>query len=382
MGRVIIAIAILTLFASFVVAQDSFFDVFFEVDNLRDFIRNIDSQERMCQRDCNKDVSEARKMCNELFEDEKDACENNIGDISSLSNNDCKGLRGRARSACNRESQNSNRECVREAIQNKKECYEHVRLKKEFCKLQCKLQSCELLENVTIPIRDTDNDGIPDDKDNCPRVPNPDQQDTDNDGRGDACDNSIEILCCIDGINGKCFQSDIESCRAEGGAVTGCLLDLESDPLPPPSELTNSTPIAFNASDTVLVDLINNVTSTGVNNTIYNSSTYNCADFADDLEKNLTEQGYDATFTAYWCHGPNPPATAHAITDVHLSDGRTVWIEPQTGQIVNMDMDGDGIVEYDNNAFTNSASVTTDDNCQISVWSDRAAAAAAGVPGA
>ena len=39
---------------------------------------------------------------------------------------------------------------------------------------------------VPAPI-DTDGDGVPDDEDNCPLVPNPDQADSNNDGVGDAC---------------------------------------------------------------------------------------------------------------------------------------------------------------------------------------------------
>jgi hypothetical protein len=35
---------------------------------------------------------------------------------------------------------------------------------------------------------DTDSDGVPDDEDNCPLVPNADQADSDGDGAGDACD--------------------------------------------------------------------------------------------------------------------------------------------------------------------------------------------------
>jgi hypothetical protein len=39
-----------------------------------------------------------------------------------------------------------------------------------------------------LPPPDRDNDGIPDDMDNCPDTPNADQADTDGDGLGDACD--------------------------------------------------------------------------------------------------------------------------------------------------------------------------------------------------
>ena len=42
------------------------------------------------------------------------------------------------------------------------------------------------------PPVDTDNDGIPDNIDNCPNVYNPDQADSDNDGVGDACDTGTD----------------------------------------------------------------------------------------------------------------------------------------------------------------------------------------------
>ena len=147
----------------------------------------------------------------------------------------------------------------------------------------------------------------------------------------------------------------------------------------------NFTPVNFNSSDTALVNLSNAVNSAGVNNSNYSLGVYDCRSFANDLERNLTSLGYNATWTAYWCYGGlgNPAPTAHAVTDVHLDDGRTVFIEPQTNQIINLDFDGDGVVEVNNNGYTPGANTgQTDDNCKISVFEDRAAANTAGVPGA
>ncbi len=49
-------------------------------------------------------------------------------------------------------------------------------------------------DKVCIPEIDTDGDGIPDFKDNCPNKVNSDQKDTDGDGIGDACDAHDDLL--------------------------------------------------------------------------------------------------------------------------------------------------------------------------------------------
>src|SRR3989339_1421731 len=45
-----------------------------------------------------------------------------------------------------------------------------------------------ILTSVFTPLFDTDNDGITDDKDNCPKISNSDQGNYDRDSEGDACD--------------------------------------------------------------------------------------------------------------------------------------------------------------------------------------------------
>ncbi len=241
-----------------------------------------------------------------------------------------------------------------------------------------------------------------------------------------------EILCCFgDGSNDNCLLTSISQCREDGGAVMDCGLPEDIVIKLPtiqdcneqrkqafkecknlkgfakascimqaiqesreckenakdvvPTELRNFTTVAYNATDSALVNLTRDVISTGVNNSAYVNGTYDCRYFAHDLERNLTALGYNATWTTYWCYGGagNPPATEHAVTDVHLADGRTVFIEPQTNRIINLDFDGDGIVEVNNNGYVpGQNNGQTDDNCKISVFEDRAAAAAAGVPGA
>ena len=48
------------------------------------------------------------------------------------------------------------------------------------------------------PNKDSDGDGINDNVDNCPTVPNPDQRDLDGDKFGDACDPDMDGDCVMD----------------------------------------------------------------------------------------------------------------------------------------------------------------------------------------
>ncbi len=184
--------------------------------------------------------------------------------------------------------------------------------------------------------------------------------------------------CCTES---GCYPDTIDNCRASGGYVNECT--------PTPEETTNTpTPgnnvsyAPFNTSVGANSDWLTNLTravdTTGINNTGYVPGTYDCDDFADDLERNLTAAGYHATYTYYWCVGP--PAFGHAITDVHTPDGGIVWVEPQTGKVVNIDFDGDGKTETRNGEHVNNLNAVTDDNCAIEVFESAAAAAAAGTP--
>lgn len=64
-----------------------------------------------------------------------------------------------------------------------------------------------VLQRATGVRLDSDGDGVPDDEDNCPAVPNPNQEDGDGDGVGDACD----VLKCDMDSDGDIDSRDIRA---------------------------------------------------------------------------------------------------------------------------------------------------------------------------
>ena len=119
----------------------------------------------------------------------------------------------------------------------------------------------------------------------------------------------------------------------------------------------------------------------GIHDREYEDDTYDCDDFASDLEEALEEisEGL-GTFTYMACDYDEDAGTygwAHAVTDVPLPGERSFWVEPQTAQVTDLDRDGDGRVEYDTD-FSNYPT-PTDGDCFIAVFENAQAAVDAGL---
>jgi hypothetical protein len=85
-------------------------------------------------------------------------------------------------------------------------------------------------QTQTVIVRDvdTDNDGVPDCRDNCPTLYNPDQKDSDNDGIGDVCETTdMKTICSILGNDPKpsLLDQDIFQFKGAKGEQVTILVD-------------------------------------------------------------------------------------------------------------------------------------------------------------
>ena len=273
---------------------------------------------------------------------------------------------------------------------------------------------------------DSDNDGIPNAKDNCPLVSNPSQVDNDNNGIGDDCD----LFTCCDSIppdNESCDKQTIKQCREEERIVFDCIPPLKKGTSTPDDSITffdslrnffgkgvsssfqtsgglidfggtssggtqgtssgGTTPrggtssggtTSSGAPTETNQDFINHledvVSMSKVPSMEYVPGGYTCSDFADDLGTELGGQGFMTTFTAIWTDGG---MSGHAITDVHPPGGGVIFVEPQTGDFVNLDGNGDGKVGVGgkhSNTF-----MATEDDSRIEIYDSKDSAVMAGV---
>jgi hypothetical protein len=72
------------------------------------------------------------------------------------------------------------------------------------------------------PPPDTDRDGIGDDADNCPTIPNPDQKDFDDDGIGDVCDNCPKVANLDQANADGDAAGDACDCNPANPAIGSC----------------------------------------------------------------------------------------------------------------------------------------------------------------
>ena len=155
---------------------------------------------------------------------------------------------------------------------------------------------------------------------------------------------------------------DPTTCGEMGGAVIV--------PIPPKPENPDNGGEPLPAGEDLPEELEKDVEETGIDKRKYVPRTHDCDDFADALEKALEEMGYCATFTLMWRKDANTGrwVEGHAITDVHLPDGTTVWIEPQTGRRVDLDRDNDGRVNVKDRRTGRGQ---TEEDLRIEVYENR-----------
>ena len=169
-------------------------------------------------------------------------------------------------------------------------------------------------------------------------------------------DSFFDIFVDLD-FNGSCNRSPVGS--SSGGVSTS-------------GGATTATGTSSGGFITMLEGALSMST---VPDTEYMADTYDCDDFAHDLERELEGQGFDATFTLIW---RDNGMTGHAVTDVHTTSGGIVFVEPQDGMIIDLDEDGDGMVGFRDGVHS-EAIMPTEGTSEIEVYMDQNDAVMVGV---
>lgn len=143
---------------------------------------------------------------------------------------------------------------------------------------------------------------------------------------------------------------------------------------------SGGTVVTFTSSgdfNTMLIDTVN----MAMIHTMEYMDDYDCDDFANDLQQELSMAGYNSTFTATWRRDMAGMLVGHAVTDVHppTTSSGIIFIEPQDAMVIDLDDSMDGMVTYSDGTHSMTF-MPNDGMSQIEVYMDRDSAAMAGVP--
>ncbi len=291
---------------------------------------------------------------------------------------------------------------------------EHVDIQDSQSLLEFFLTDTDGDSIIDICVEDTDGDTVGNREDNCPYVSNKLQKDTNSNGIGDSCD---LFTCCdfsgIDATRDVCDKRTIRQCREEDRILIDCMrpikkgdgtstsggtvitfsairkyLETAGEPVSSPTLLLQSDEVppagdgmgdAMTETDEDFTDRLEEALNMSMVTSMEYGEDYDCDDFAGDLEEELEGQGFMSTFTAIWTDDGSDTVPGHALTDVHAPSGMVIWVEPQTGEIVDLDEDDDGDVGASDGTH-NEEFMASEGMSQIEVYEDKTSASMAGVP--
>ena len=230
---------------------------------------------------------------------------------------------------------------------------------------------------TTSVIVDTDNDGIPDNQDNCPSVANPDQLESDADGIGDACDNcpndpqndiDADGICgdidnCPNKPNGPNLGTCSASSDSPGTTCTtdaDCVVGCSSNGLCDKSQADTDGDGIGDACDNCPNDPQNDIDGDGICGNVDNCPNEANADQADDNGDSIG----NACDYKYW-----------KTRFEESQNGQNAFV-PQTGQTISYASGDDGALQKGvispTPKFTDNFNGTVTDNLTNLLWTANA----------